>query len=90
MDRILTSSSMMTESRTETKERKWLKNVVEYLISHGDEGRSDHPFLSVSKIFISFLLLAMFLFWGQGRNSAFVGEIILWVLIALPVVSERV
>lgn len=38
----------------------------------------------------SFLPLAIFLMLEQGGNSTFMSEVILWVLIALPVVSEKV
>lgn len=37
----------------------------------------------------SFLPLAMFLMLGQGGNSAFMSEVALQVLIALPIVLEK-
>lgn len=46
--------------------------------------------LSVSEIFISAFFLNMFLMLGQGRNSAFMSEVIFQVLIALSVVLGKV
>lgn len=64
----------MTEERGRVSYKQW-------------RWRLDHQLLVFKRS--SLLPSAMFLMLGQGGNSAFVSEVILWVLLALPV-SERV